>query len=517
MKKIITILLIIFLSFITCFQDVFAIENQVNKIEAEQEKTNEITIWYVFRYFGDFFTETPDTYKYINLNFLNIKKWTALEQSLQKLVYNDKIKNTSSFIKHTDSMSAYVFYRFSEKILSIDLTLEKEKLKKRTVNLNDLKFIENTYNKNNKVYIQKPDNSIKNTILWDKEEIFNDVYSSIINWHYEKENIDNNQLIYSAIEWLAKWAWDKHTIYFPPVESKDFNNDLQWEYEWIGSYVEMTTPWELLITSPIPGGPAEKAWIKWWDIITEIDWKVITKDNSLKEVISWIKWPSWTTVILTAIRKWVELKIEVTREKIVIKNLEYEKINSYTYYLQLKGFWNWVSTEFKKALEEIENKSGIKKIIIDLRNNWGWYLSEVTEMLSYMVPKWEPTAVIKYRWSENKIYSKWYDLIDISKYRIVILQNSWTASASEIMIWTLKDYLNITTIWENTYWKGSVQTIKNYDDWSSFKYTIAKWFTWKTETWIDWIWIAPDIELELNIEAFKYNWKDNQLDKAIFK
>lgn len=50
-----------------------------------------------------------------------------------------------------------------------------------------------------------------------------------------------------------------------------------------------------------------------------------------------------------------------------------------------------------------------------------------------------------------------------------------------------------------------------------FKYTIAKWFTWKTQTWIDWIWLAPDIELELNIEAFKYNGKDNQLDKAIYK
>ncbi len=81
----------------------------------------------------------------------------------------------------------------------------------------------------------------------------------------------------------------------------------------------------------------------------------------------------------------------------------------------------------------------------------------------------------------------------------------------------MQDYLDITTIGENTYWKGSVQTVKTYSDGSTFKYTIAKWFTWKTQTWIDWIWIAPDIELELNIEAFKYNWKDNQLDKAIYK
>lgn len=136
-------------------------------------------------------------------------------------------------------------------------------------------------------------------------------------------------------------------------------------------------------------------------------------------------------------------------------------------------------------------------------------------MLSYFIEKDKPTAIVKYIDKTKTFSSKGYDLIDFSKYKIVILQNSGTASASEILIWTLKDYYpNIEIIWEQSYWKGSVQVMKPYIDWSLLKYTIAKWFTWLTETWIDWIWIKPTIELEFDLEAFKKNWFDNQLNKA---
>jgi len=137
-------------------------------------------------------------------------------------------------------------------------------------------------------------------------------------------------------------------------------------------------------------------------------------------------------------------------------------------------------------------------------------------MLWFLVPQSEKTAVVKYIDWDNNFYSAWLNLINLNTYKVIILQNSGTASASEIMIWTLKDYFpNIITIWENTYWKWSVQTMKDYSDWSSFKYTIAKWFTWKTQTGIDWIWFKPDIELEYDFDLFKNEWKDNQLEKAI--
>jgi C-terminal processing protease CtpA/Prc len=71
-------------------------------------------------------------------------------------------------------------------------------------------------------------------------------------------------------------------------------------------------------------------------------------------------------------------------------------------------------------------------------------------------------------------------------------------------------------IWENSYGKWSVQVIKNYVDWSLLKYTIAKWFTGLTETWIDQVWIKPTIELEFDLERYQNNWFDNQLEKALY-
>jgi len=515
MKKTLTLLFILFISTISSIYTVNAQETEEQSTEIT--KQIEISREYVFIYFWEFFKDTPISYKYINLNFKNIKEWSALEHSLKTLVYHDKIDNTSSYLKQSKNMNAYVFYKLSEKILWLEFTLDKASLVSRNVQQKDLNFITETYTNNNKVYIPKSSNNNSSEVLWDKKEMFNDVYESLTENHYDKANIDKEELIYSAIEWMAKWTGDKHTSFFPPVESKNFNENLNWEYEGIWTYVEMSVPGELKITSPIPGWPAEKAWLKWWDIIIKVEDKDVNDENSLEEIISWIKWPAWTTVNLTVLRKGREIEIEVTREKITIKNIDYKKINNKTYYLQLKSFWNGISWEFKTALEEIKQSPTVNKIIIDLRNNGGWYLWEVTEMLSYMVPEGDSTAVVKYNGMDRHYYSKGYDLIDFSDYEIIILQNSGTASASEIMIGTMQDYLDITTIGENTYWKGSVQTVKTYSDGSTFKYTIAKWFTWKTQTWIDWIWIAPDIELELNIEAFKYNWKDNQLDKAIYK
>ncbi len=203
------------------------------------------------------------------------------------------------------------------------------------------------------------------------------------------------------------------------------------------------------------------------------------------------------------------------RWKIIIKDVEYKLLKNNTFYIGIKSFWNNVTENFKKSLELLKNNWRIKKVIIDLRNNWWWYLWEVVNILWYFIPAWEPVAVVKYQDDLKKYYSKGIEFIDFSKYKIIVLQNSWTASASEILIWTLKDYFpKLVIIWEKSYWKGSVQSIKSYIDWSSLKFTVAKWFTWKTETWIDWIWITPDIELEFDIEKYKKYEIDNQLEKA---
>lgn len=474
----------------------------------------EISRWDVFNFFAKYYEwQIPSSYKYINVLFKDVKKWSIVESSLQKLIYLNLIENPKRNLGENSKISAWGFYRLSEKILKIKI-IDKETKKQllgRNANISDLLIVKNFIWKNY-ININTP---TTNEQIKQKEAIFNDVYNTLTTKHYDNKTLSKLNILNSAIEWLTKWTNDIHTVYFPPIKSKSFHDFLSWEYEWIWSYVDMEKPGVLKIISPIPGSPSEKAWLKWWDIVTKIDWKEVTKDNSLAELVTWIKWPTWTKVKLTINRNWNVLDITVTRGKIIITDTESKQLNSNTYYIRIKSFWEHVAADFKKSIEKLSKSNNTKRLIIDLRNDWGGYLDQVTEILSYFVPKWDKTAVIKYLNGNKEYISKWYKDIDFSKYKIIILQNSWTASASEILIWTLKDYYkNIEIIWEQSYGKWSVQVMKNYSDGSLLKYTIAKWFTWWTQTGIDWIWITPTVKLDFDLDKFKKYWIDNQLEKA---
>ena len=515
MKKFLQFLYLFLLIIFSFNANVFASEIITNTQKVTIDvKSNDLIREDIFNYLWDFFWgDIPKTYKYINLNFKDIEEETYLYESLQKLVYLDIIENKSIFIKKNKNLSLYSFLKIIEKGFWTNFidNSKKEELKTRNTQKRDLKTIKKYLNKE---LIDFKQYGGSHDII-QKKAILVDTYNTLLNHHYDKENIDEIKLLESAIEWITKWMNDKHTVYFPAIESQSFYENLNGEYEWIGSYVDMEKPWEVKILSPISGSPSMKAWLKWWDLIIWVDKKKVTKENSLREVISWIKWPAWTIVTLT-IKRWTKIfDVEVTRAKIIIKDVEYKLLNNNTFYIEIKSFWDNVWINFKEAINVLKTKKNVKKVIIDLRNNWGWYLWEVTNILSYFVEKWKPTAIVKYKDASKVFYSDWYDLIDFSKYNIVMLENSWTASASEIMIWTIKDYYpDSKIVWENSYGKGSVQTIKSYNDGSSLKYTIAKWFTGKTETWIDWIWIKPDFELEFDIEKYKENEIDNQLEKA---
>ena len=514
MKKIISIL-IISLFFLPLTNISYAKQIKITSKKELEKSERQVSRDEVFNFFWSYFNDKiPSTYEYIEIKFIDIKRGTNIYESLQKLVYLDLIKNIERNIKPNKKLNLYHFFKLSENIFWLNLLEDgdKKKLSTKFTTVKDLENVESILNfKSSDFSFSSWDKNINQ-----KKKIFLDVYKTILESHYDNENIKEEDIIYSAIQWLADWTWDKYTTYFPPSDNKDFIESLNWNYEWIWAYVDMEKPWEVIIVSPIVWWPAEKAWIMWWDIVIWVNWVKIKKDNSLKEVISWIKWPSWTDVELE-VKRWEKIiNIKVTRAKIIINDIEYKLMTKDAFYLQIKSFWPNVSEEFKKSLENLKGRKSVKKIIIDLRNNPWWYLEQVIDMLSYFVSEWEPTAVVKYKWSSTNYSSKGYDLIDFSKYKIIIIQNSGSASASEIMIWTIKDYYpNSELIWTKTYWKWSVQTIKPYLDGSTLKYTVAKWFTWKTETWIDEVWIEPTIKLELDIEKFKEDGSDNQLNKAL--
>ena len=474
-----------------------------------------ITRWEALIYLADKVDDNlPESYKYIDLYYTWVEESSVEGRALQKLVYLGLIKNSKSNLWLDKNINLQLFEALVIKVLNLKIDSNISAIQKRNtlVKESDIFTLESLiFEISESQNVNSSPESISG-----KSKILSDVYETLNESHYDRNNFNEDQLITGAIKWAAESIWDKYTTYFPPVESKNFNEGLDGSFEWIWAYIDMTTPWELIIISPIVGWPAENAGIKWWDRVISVDWKEITPENSVNEVVSWIKWPKWSTVEITIKREDLEsFTLTVTRDTIIIKDVEHEKLSGDTYYIQIKSFWNNVTTEFKQALEVVQADSWINKVIFDLRNNPGWYLDEVSYMLSYFIPEGKVTAIIDYGSSKKEFISRWYDLLDSNKYEFVFLQNWGSASASEIMIWTMKDYYpEMTIIWEKSFWKWSVQSLKNYYDGSTLKYTTAKWFTGKTRTGIDSVGITPDVFIELDIESLKNNEYDNQLERA---
>lgn len=297
---------------------------------------------------------------------------------------------------------------------------------------------------------------------------------------------------------MADATGDKHTVYFPPTESKEFQEGLSGHFEGIGAYVDMAVPGVLKIVSPLVGSPAEKAGIKGGDVIVKIDDLVIDESVSLEYAVSKIKGEAGTAVTVYVKRGSENLVFTVKRAKIEIKYVEFKKLASGTPYVKISMFGDGTLAEFAEAAEWIKkNGTDTDKLVIDLRNNPGGNLDDVAGILSYFVPKGEAVVKIRYRDSKDQIVSAGSDA-PLSGRKIAILVNGGSASASEIMAGTIKDYFPKTAIiGEKTYGKGSVQNLAPYPDGSSFKYTIAKWFTGKTETGIDGTGISPDYEVKI--------------------
>lgn len=487
---------------------------KINKSNTEDEN-KEITRKELFNFYANYFKSViPESYKYIKLEYTDVLEWTEVYDSLQILVYYNLLENKKSRVYPLSGLSAYGLYSLSERILWLELLKlkDKEELQLNYANQNDLKFINQAFQ--DKLKILNVWSDSKSITI--KKEIFQDVYNVLSEEHYQKDEFSETQLLDRAIQWLTEATLDKHTTYFPPTQNKNFQSSLSWEFEWIWAYVEMVKPGIFMVISPIKNAPAYNAWIKWGDQIIKVDDKEVLAENSSEEVISWIKWKKWTTVLITIKRADQILEFNVIRDTIVIDDITTEVISSDTFLISISSFWQNVSENFKEALVELSEQKRIKKVIIDLRNNGGWYLDQVADMLSYIVPKWKNTAVIKTLNWDTSYKSDWYELVNFNDYRIIILQNWSTASASEILAGTIKDYFPDTTLLgEQSYGKWSVQRLKQYDDGSLLKYTIAKWYTGWNEISIDGIWLTPDILLEFDTEDYQEYNNDNQLNKAI--
>ena len=357
-------------------------------------------------------------------------------------------------------------------------------------------------------------NTYSGSILlnWSKWDLdlkkFWEVYNLIKFNNYDSSWIDKNELVDSAIKWLVEWLWDKHSEFMTTNETKKFNDVLSWDFEWIWAVVEKNILW-VTIERIIKWSPAKKFWLKSWDIIIKANDEVL-EWMDLFDAVERIKWPAWTKVILELIRAWEPnlLTIEVIRDKIKIPSVNVESYDEWRIsYISINMFWEDTSIEFKKALNDnLESEW----LIIDLRDNWGWYLQSAVSILSNLIENDKVLVVTKYKdLFSNLSYTSINDG-EIYKWKIVVIINENSASASEITAWALKDYNKAIIIWKKSYWKWSVQKPFDLNDGSMLKLTIAKWFT-PNDNNIDWEWIYPDIEVWFKKEDYTpIKWKEDE-------
>jgi len=338
---------------------------------------------------------------------------------------------------------------------------------------------------------------------------FISVYETIVNNYYD--DVDETVLVEGAISGLLNSLDDPYTTYMDKDETKAFEERMQGDYEGIGAYVGLDADGNLIISQPFTSSPAEKAGLKAMDIILEID-GVSTEGMSTETAVSLIKGKAGTSVVLKISRKDVNHTISIKRDTITIHSVSHEMLANKVGYIYIEMFSENVYDEFEEALLDLEDQK-MKSLIIDVRSNSGGYLNEVSEILSLFLGKGE---VIYQLASKDEVYKVKSTTGEYRKYDVVVLQNEYSASASEILAAGLSESYGATLVGKTSYGKGLVQTPAYIETGGMIKYSNQKWLT-PNGNWIHKKGIKPDYEVDLSKEYFENpsDSTDNQLQKAI--
>ena len=339
-----------------------------------------------------------------------------------------------------------------------------------------------------------------------------ETYDTIMSEYYK--DVDSDKLIEGAINGMLESLDDEHTMYFDKKSKEEFDSELSGNYYGIGAQIQLTSDETIKITKVFDDSPAKKAGLKEEDVFVSVDGTSV-KGKSATEVANMLKSDSVKTSTIVVKRNDKELTFKVTKENITLFSVSSEMLDNNgknVGYLSVSIFGQKTYSQFNDALTKLE-KQDMDSLIIDLRGNTGGYLSTVTNMLEEFIDKGNVIYQIQ---SSSGV--KQYKTVKASekKYKIVVLIDGGSASASEIMSADMKEVYGATLVGQTTYGKGTVQTTKNLSNGSMIKYTIEKWLTPSGKN-IDKEGIKPDYEVELG-DSYKNNptkENDAQLQKAL--
>ncbi len=335
---------------------------------------------------------------------------------------------------------------------------------------------------------------------------FISVYDEISNSFYK--DVNNDELLENGIKGMIRYLGDPYSAYMDSSTANDFNEDVEGIYHGIGAEIKYDNK-EVLIGRVFENSPAEKGGLKENDKLLKVNGESI-KGMSLNKISSIVKGENGTNVSLTIERDGNELELELTRgdvDSVSVTSELIEKEERKIGYIYISIFAANTYPQFEKELNKLEEK-GIDSLIIDVRNNQGGYLTTVTDIISLFIGKDKPIYQLKTKDNIEIVKDK---TKEERTYPIVLLANSSSASASEVLIGALKESYGATLVGTKTFGKGKVQKVMTLSNGAMYKYTYQEWLT-PNGNYIDEKGIDPDVEIK-----YEYNEKktDNQKDKAI--
>lgn len=319
--------------------------------------------------------------------------------------------------------------------------------------------------------------------------------------------LDTQKLIYGANRGLVEAAGDPHTAYMDPDETKEFDKSLSGQIGGgIGAEIGLRNNKPTII-KPLENSPAQKAGIKAGEVIVKVN-DESSSDWSVEKVVSKIRGEIGTSVKLTLLSEGRTREVSVVRQNIVSPAVESE-VDGEIGILKVNRFGDdTVSLSRKYASEFVEK--GVKKVILDLRNNPGGTVGAAQGLLGIWLDN--QIAMTERRGSEIVKTLRTTGTPILGNMKTVVLINGNSASASEITAGALREYGKATLVGQKSYGKGSVQIVLGLPGGSQMKVTEARWYTPKGKN-IDKTGIEPDVKVDLSSDDVNNN-VDPQMDKA---
>ncbi|WP_435168113.1 S41 family peptidase [Candidatus Pelagibacter bacterium nBUS_28] len=347
--------------------------------------------------------------------------------------------------------------------------------------------------------------------IYKKIDLFGEVLEKI-NKQYVDE-IDQSEGMDSAINGLLQ-SLDPYSSYMSPEIFQEMQTETSGEFGGLGIEVSMEAGVVKVIT-PIDDTPASKAGIKAGDYIVKID-NVQVQGKSLSEAVDLMRGLVGTDIELTVRRRGVKkaLTFNITREIIEVQSVKSDLLENNIGYIRLTSFNDNSSDQIKKKIKKLKENENLKAFILDLRNNPGGLLTQAIKISDFFLENGEIVSTKSRKKSENR---KWFarkgDITDGKT--LVVLINYGSASASEIVAGALKDHKRAIILGENSYGKGSVQSIIPLKNKGAIRLTVAKYYLPSGKS-ISEVGVRPDIEVNEEGDDFRIKTDtDNQLNYAI--